>query len=234
MPDTLTPPPPLTEAGILAWLTEHPDFLVKHGETIRVLSQPAERDGRQVVDFQQHLVSRLRAELAEAKDVQRDLLSATRGNLAVLGRIHGAVIFLLDAGGLQQLIQTITTDLAVMLDVDVATLVMETGAADAAGLGAGGVRMVESGRIASTMQRKEIRLQRQVEGDTALFGPAAELVKSHALVRLTISSASPPGLLCFGSRDPDHFHDGQATEWLSFLGRVVERCLRRALGTAEA
>ena len=34
------------------------------------------------------------------------------------------------------------------------------------------------------------------------------------------------GLLALGSREPDTFHPGQATELLCFLTRVIERCIR--------
>jgi len=63
-------------------------------------------------------------------------------------------------------------------------------------------------------------------GDPELFGPGAGLVRSQALIRLQISSETPEGLLAFGSREPDMFHQGQGTELVCFLARVVERCIR--------
>ena len=56
----------------------------------------------------------------------------------------------------------------------------------------------------------------------ALFGSAAGLVRSQALLRLDVSEHAPVGLLCIGTRRSDKFHPGQGTELLSFLARVTE------------
>jgi uncharacterized protein YigA (DUF484 family) len=37
---------------------------------------------------------------------------------------------------------------------------------------------------------------------------------------------TPPAILAFGSRDPNMFHEGQATDQILFLARVIERCFR--------
>ena len=37
---------------------------------------------------------------------------------------------------------------------------------------------------------------------------------------------TPPAILAFGSRDPVMFQDGQATDQIIFLARVIERCFR--------
>jgi uncharacterized protein YigA (DUF484 family) len=37
---------------------------------------------------------------------------------------------------------------------------------------------------------------------------------------------TPPAILAFGSRNADMFQDGQATDQVLFLARVIERCFR--------
>ena len=69
-------------------------------------------------------------------------------------------------------------------------------------------------------------LEGTVTGDEALFGAGAGLVRSQALVRLNVSTGAPPCLLALGSREPDMFHSGMRTELISFLARVLERCIR--------
>ena len=51
-------------------------------------------------------------------------------------------------------------------------------------------------------------------------------MKSQALARLHASRRSPAGLLALGSRDPEKFHSGQASELLTFLARTLERLIR--------
>src|SRR5690606_1437514 len=89
-----------------------------------------------------------------------------------------------------------------------------------------GIRVVDEGFGAHLRGGRDIVLAGDVRGDEALFGAAAGLVRSHALARLNVSSETPPCLLALGSREPDMFHDGMRTELMSFMARVMERCIR--------
>ena len=66
-------------------------------------------------------------------------------------------------------------------------------------------------------------------GIEPIFGGGATLVRSQALLRVDISMDTPPAILAFGSRNPHLFEDGQATDQVAFLARVVERAFRRWL-----
>ena len=52
------------------------------------------------------------------------------------------------------------------------------------------------------------------------------LADDEALIRLDIHSKAPAGILAFGSRNPDFFAPDQGTELVTFLARVVERCIK--------
>ena len=218
--------PTLTAEDVCAYLREHPDFLVQHAELVGHLTPPTHDRGRGVVDLQAFMVDRLRGDIRALKDQQRELITTTRANLNSQNRIHAAVLFLLDAQNFEQLIQTIATDLAVLLDLDVAGLVVESNGLDIPHVHRTGVRVVEPGRIDGWLGTRDVVLASDTPGDPELFGPGAGLVRSQALIRLQISSETPQGLLAFGSRDPDMFHPGQGTELVCFLARVVERCIR--------
>ena len=69
---------------------------------------------------------------------------------------------------------------------------------------------------------KDALLEDQVRGDPALFGAGAGLVHSEALLRLTIGSHAPAGILALGSRKPHKFKGGQGTELLCFLAQALE------------
>jgi uncharacterized protein len=215
-----------TSDEVAAFLREHPDFLAQHAELVPHLTPPNIERGEGVVDFQYFMVERLRHEIGRLKEQQRELVTTTRANLNNQNRIHAAVLFLLDARNFEQLIQTVTTELAVLLDLDVACLIVESNGQDTPHVHASGVRVVEEGTIARLLGRNDILLRRDVEGDPAIYGAASGLVRSEALIRLHVSDDTPPGLLAFGSREPDMFHTGQGTELVGFLARVVERCIR--------
>ena len=73
---------------------------------------------------------------------------------------------------------------------------------------------------------EELILRCGVEGNAEAFGEAASLVRSEALIRMEISASTPPALLAFGSRDPEKFHPGQATELIGFLAAALESVIR--------
>jgi uncharacterized protein YigA (DUF484 family) len=69
--------------------------------------------------------------------------------------------------------------------------------------------------------------------EESVFGGAASLVRSDAMVRLSIGSTAPAGLLAFGTRHPGFFNGNQGTELLTFLARVLEHCIRGWLDLPE-
>jgi uncharacterized protein len=72
-------------------------------------------------------------------------------------------------------------------------------------------------------------LLQSVQEGAALFGPAAHLVRSQALIRIDATAPLPHGVLALGTRE-DHCFEGMThTRPLMFLGAVVERCLKRWL-----
>ncbi|MBP2301500.1 DUF484 family protein [Azospirillum picis] len=223
---THRPTPTLSSEDVRAYLRNHPDFLVQNADLVHHLTPPSIDRGRGVVDLQAFMVERLRSELRTLKDQQRELIGTSRANLNSQNRIHAAVLFLLDAQSFEQLIQTITTDLAVLLDLDVACLVIESNGTDMPHVHRSGVRVVEAGAIDGRLGRADVVLNGDIEGDPEIYGPGAGLVRSEALIRIQVSSETPDGMLAFGSREPDTFHGGQGTELVGFLARVIERVIR--------
>jgi uncharacterized protein YigA (DUF484 family) len=217
----------LTAEDVAQYLRENPDFLSRNPDLLRHLTPPAVDRGGGVLDLQFHMLEKLRRELDRVHDQQRELIATSRANLNNQNRVQAAVLFLLDARSFEHLIQTITTDLAVLLDLDLVSLVVETsGTAALPHVHRSGVRVAEAGSVNQWLGKKDVLLRADSHGLPEIYGSAAPLVRSEALVRLRISGEAPGGLLALGSREPDMFHPGQATELLCFLTRVIERCIR--------
>ena len=220
----LSPQP--TEIGardVLAYLRRHPDFLERHPEALRLVRPPARNTGDDVLDFQQFLLERLRRDVVRLQDEQQSLISTTRGNLASQCRVHKAVVAMLRAASFEHLLQIVTTDLAVLTDVDVVTLGVESSAARMTRLPVPGIHLLASGRVDALLgPNRDALLASNIHGDPELFGPAAGLVRSQALLRLSISRSGPVGLMCMGTRNPDTFYPGLGTELLTFLARALE------------
>lgn len=219
---------------VAAFLRAHPDFFAKHPELLRHLEAPKRHRGNSVVDFQHYMVEKLQRDVEGMQRERHDLIVTARDNLLNQTRVHAAVLALLEARDLATLLQSITTDLAVVLDLDVVTLVVESNGDNIPHVHGSGVRVVPPGTVERWLEGRKIRLNDHKDGDPALYGEAAGLVKSEALLKLEISRLAPVGLLAFGSRSADMFHHGQGTELVGFLARTVELRLRAELDLPPA
>jgi uncharacterized protein YigA (DUF484 family) len=136
--------------------------------------------------------------------------------------VHKAAIAILAAPSFEQLLQIVTTDLALLLDVDVVTIAVESTAAPAGRLSMHGIHLLKAGAIDALLgAERSVLLRADAPAELMLFGSAAGLVRSHALLRLGFGRGSPVGLLCIGTRKPGRFHPGLGTELLTFLARVL-------------
>lgn len=217
----------LSAEEIAAWLGENPEFLAKHPELLDGLAAPARELGGGVSDLQQALIEKLRGDLELARQRQRELVATGRANLSSQTRIHDCILSMLSATSFEQLIQTVTTDFAVLLDLDVVTLCIEADGSELSTPHLRGLHVVPAGTVFQLLgDGRPVLLRSNVEGEPEIYGGGAPLVASDALARVSISPNSPPGLIAFGSRQPGKFEAGQAVELLAFLSRSLERSIR--------
>lgn len=217
---------PLAEEDVVAYLREHPDFLAQHTELLASLTPPSHDHGRGVVDFQAFVTDRLRSQVRALKERQRALVGT---NLDTLNRIHAAVLFLLDSRTFAQLIHTVTTDFALLLDLEAVALVIDAVGLEEPQVHVSGVRIVEAGTTERLLGRNSLIIHREIKGNPLYYGSAARNVRSQALIRLSISEHAPEGFLAFASREPDSFGAVAETALIGFIARVVERAIRGRL-----
>lgn len=217
----------LTDEQVLDFLRENPDFLSRNPDALDTLHTPGRDLGTGVADLQQAMIERLRGEIVEQADSQRELLGATRANLRNQSRVQDCVLALLAARSFEHLIQTITTDFAVILGLDVVALCVENDDRSAKAIRTRGLNIVPTGTIDAILGEGErVAVRNQIAGDREIYGPGATLVQSDTLLRLAISPATPPALLALGSRDAAHFERALGAELMEFLSGVVEHVVR--------
>ena len=230
MPDVTppsAPPSDLDADDIIAWLKAHPEFIQSNPEIIEFMLPERKASGRGgVADFQSYMIDRLKAAKDEAVNTTREIVETARNNMNSQTRIHAAVLRLLEADSFDEFIQTITSDLTSLLDVDITTLVVETDGQQIPHITTAGIHIVPEGTVDRWMGGKSTLLQSNISGIDAIYGAGATLVRSQALVRVDIAMQTPPAIIAFGSRDPHLFGPAQGTELVSFLARVVERQFR--------
>lgn len=221
----------IDESVVAAWLRANPDFFGRHPDLMDGLAPPTRDFGDQdegsgeIVDLQQVMLTRLRSEVDRREQACSELIDAGRTNLQSQSRIHEASLALLGARSLDHLIERISTDLPVILDIDASALCLESG--EVARSTADGIRVLPGGAVDELLGAdRNVLLRANVSGDPRLFGESAGLVRSDALLRLRIREGMPHALLALGSRDIGRFYPKQGTELLGYLAHVMEYVIR--------
>jgi hypothetical protein len=190
--------------------------------------------GPGVIDMQQAILKRLRSEIDRLKNERTEIIANSKQNQIVQNRIQAAVISIIQATTFEKMIHVVTHELPELLDVDFITLAIEANADAPKRVPVRGVYVLAPGAIDAALGPGEsARLQADIIGEEAFFGPVARHVRSDVLVRLRVSSGSPDGVIAFGSRDGATFGPTQSTELLFFLTRVLENTIRAWLDLPE-
>lgn len=181
-----------------------------------------------VIDFQTEAIGRLRTAVAKLGEQNEALLAYARGHSGAAAQIHAAVLSALEAGSFEHLAHIITQDWVDILGLDAVALAL-IGGQQGLRLGATGLQLLDPALVADWFPGRDLVALRSVDAGSAIFGPAAPLVRSEALVRLSLGAPLPEGLLALGSRHPHNFDGVGGSELLQFLGGVVSRLLTRFL-----
>ena len=217
----------LSAKDVVVFLRDNPDFLQSHPEAIDLLLPPRERPKKGgVADFQSYMIDRLKTAKEDIAKTTKSLVETSRANMNNQQRVHKAVLRLLECNSFDDFIQSITMDLAEILSVDIAVLVVESNGDEIPHVHTSGIRIIPGGTIDKWMTGKNVMIQENISGIEAIYGGGATLVRSQILLRVDISMDTPPAILAFGSRDAHMFQEGQATDQILFLARVIERCFQ--------
>ena len=221
-------------ADVAAYLARHPEFLNDRPELLEVLTPPATRSGRRVLDMQYFMVARLQRTVREVKEREADLLNATRSGRSQASRVHAAVLALCEPHALDNLMEIISNDLPTLLETDVVVIGVEAEDEQRRRSlhSTPGVYLLGHGAVDRVLGGKDVLLSEAHDTESMLFGGAATLVKSTALLRLRLGRPGKPALLALGSRDEARFLPGQSTEMLTFLAEALGRRMREWLDWA--
>lgn len=222
----------LIEEDVVNFLQKNPKFLQRNPEACDYLIPPKTgigKEGKKIADFQSFMIERLKNDKEKVLETTQTIVENARSNMNNQQRIQAVVLRLLEARNFDEFIQIITMDMANMLDTDISVFVVESNGDDIPHIHTSGIRVLPEGTVDKWMGEQNVLLQDNISGIEAIYGGGANLVQSQALLRIDISMNTPPAILAFGSRDPDMFSEGQATDLIAFLARVVERAFRNWL-----
>lgn len=238
------PAAPLTEKLVLDYLHQHPNFLKQHPQLLEILTPPEQKMGRNVLDFQNYALGSLQKNMAEMKDRFQGLLSSARDNMSVQSQVHKAVLHVLKARNLEQLLEVLTQDLLRYFDVDAVRLVVESNVADmydslfddAQPMSIRFVPMETVDMVLGHHQTVALIADSQLDPPYAyeqIFPDCADMVQSCALLRIYLSRIDRYGLVAFGVREKGRFHPHLGIELLQFLSDVIGHRLDACLNEDE-
>lgn len=181
-----------------------------------------------VIDFEARAVASLRRRVAEVEEANQDLIAFARGHSGAVSAIHAAVLAAVDAEGLDHLIHIVTQLWPDLLGLDAVSIAL---VADTRGLRAdlSGMQFVDARLIERSIADIDGVVLRGCERGHPLFGPAADLIRAEALIRLDNPAPLPSGLLALGQRQPQGFETRHGSELLVFLGAILSRMMGRWL-----
>lgn len=233
----------MSENALAAELREKiisdPEVVLEDRDLMRALTAANERAmGANIVDLRGIAMQRLEARLDRLEDTHRSVIAAAYENLSGTNQIHRAVLRLLEPASFEEFLAVLQGEVAEVLRVDAVRLVLESlhSEADPALKRLGDVLCVaEPGFIQEYMGsgRGPARgvVLRQTQGlSRAIYGEAADWIRSEALMRLDFGPGRLPGLLVMGAEDPHQFKPSQGVDLLGFFAGVFERAMRRWLG----
>ena len=216
----------LREADVVAYLRRNPRLLLNNPDLLGALAPDTRFEAETVVvDMQRFVVDRLRRQVDEMKTASDRLVTTTRSNMSLVERTMECALALLYARDYNELAQILHDDLPVHLGVDAITIGFET---DSLPIDAGHiVKVLPRGTVDALVGEESTRIRPDTQGEAEIYGSAAGLVRSDALVALPEGEGLPLGLFAVGCRAANHFDNGQGTELIAFLAHVSRYAVGR-------
>jgi len=181
-----------------------------------------------VIPFQNHALAQLRERLGQAEEANEDLIAFARGHSGAVAAIHEAVIAAMEADGIDELLHVVTQEWPLILGIDAVALALVIGdkgfRADV-----NGVQQVEPQLLQRSIEQVNGVAMRAVGRGHPLFGPACDLIRAEAVIRIECEPPLPIGLIALGQRSEQTLDARHGTELLMFLGRSLAAIIRRWL-----
>ena len=187
----------------------------------------------QVIPFEERAVATLRERLGAAEEANQDLIAFARGHSGAVAAIHAAVLAAMEADSIERLLHVVTQEWPLILGIDAVALSLIVGDKGFRADG-DGVQVVDPPLLMRAIDQVECVDMRTVERGHPLFGPACDLIRAEALIRIESEPPLPIGLLVLGQRAELSLDARHGSELLMFLGRSLAAMIRRWLIDPQA
>ena len=168
-----------------------------------------------VISFQDHALSRLRERCVAAEEAREDLLAFARGHSGAVSSIHAAVLAAMATETIDDLWHVVTQEWPLILGLDAVALALLVGDRGFR-IDQAGVQLVDAHFLSRSIEQVDGVALRAVDRVHPLFGPACDLIRAEALIRL--EGDGPVGVLALGQRTHLSLDARHGSELLLFLG----------------
>ena len=186
-----------------------------------------------VIPFEERAVAHLRQRLGVIEEANQDLIAFARGHSGAVASIHEAVLAAIDADSIEALLHVVTQEWPLILGIDSVALSLVVGEQGFRADGSG-VQQVDPAILRRAVERIATVEMRTVERGHPLFGPACDLIRAEALIRIDCVAPLPSGLLALGQRAELSLDARHGSELLMFLGRSVAAMIRKWLTAPQS
>ncbi|MFQ1700192.1 DUF484 family protein [Loktanella agnita] len=214
----------------------NPDFLLEDHDVMRALVGANEdKMGENIVDLRAIAMERLEARFDRLEDTHRNVIAAAYDNLAGTNQVHRAILRILEADTLAEVLTCLTDEVADILRVDAIRLVLESETSDnEADFGPAVVLMPEDFidgyvTLGRNVPARTVTLRPAHKISSTLYAGLGKNIQSEACLQLDLGPDRLPGMLVMGAEDPQQFTPQQGTDLLTFFAGVFERAMRRWL-----
>ncbi|URD62183.1 DUF484 family protein [Sphingomonas sp. KRR8] len=177
-----------------------------------------------VIQFEDHALKRLRARVAAAEEANQDLIAFARGHSGAVSSIHSAVLAAMEADSLEGLLHVVVQEWPLILGLDAVALALIAGDKGFR-VDSSGIQLVDPAMLQRSLIQVDGVVLRTVERGHPLFGPACDLIRAEALIRL--EGDAPAGLIALGQRTVQPLDGRHGSELLHFLGRGLSAMIQR-------
>jgi uncharacterized protein len=181
-----------------------------------------------VIPFEERAVAQLQRRLGAAEEANQDLIAFARGHSGAVASIHEAVIAAIDTDSIESLLHVVTQEWPLILGIDAVALSLIVGNQGFRADG-GSVQHVDPALLRRAIERVNGVQMRTVKRGHPLFGPACDLIRAEALIRIDNDPPLPCGLLALGQRAELSLDARHGSELLMFLGKSLAAMIRRWL-----
>src|SRR5215213_7934360 len=181
-----------------------------------------------VHSFEISALARLRQRLGEAEEVNQDLIAFARGHSGAVASIHSAVLAAIEADSIESLLHVVTQEWPLILRIDAVALSLVVGDRGFRADGSG-VQTVDPLILRRAIDQVDTVVMRTVDRGHPLFGPACDLIRAEALIRIDCEPPLPCGLLALGQRAELSLDARHGSELLMFLGSSLAAMIRKWL-----